>query len=69
MHKPLSEEAKELIQLILERDPEKRLGISEIREHRWMKVQESGELFTESERTYIHHEFTYNETNRLNRNE
>jgi hypothetical protein len=42
-------------------------------EHPWMKMldkeQGSAELFTEQEKTYIRHEFTYNETTRLNRNE
>lgn len=67
----MSEEAKDLIRLILERDPSKRLTIPQILEHTWMKQKDAEvvELFSQQERTYIHHEFTYNETSRLNRNE
>lgn len=70
-HKPLSEESKELIKLILEKDPLKRLSIPQILDHPWMQQgkDEPIELFSQQERAYIRHEFTYNETSRLNRNE
>lgn len=66
----ISEEARSLISGCLERDPIKRLTINQILSHKWLEdVDENIELFTEQEKEYIKKEFTYQETDRYNRNE
>jgi len=66
----VSEEARNLISVCLEKDPAKRITVSEILSHKWLQdVDENLQLFTEQEKDYIKNEFTYNDTDRYNRNE
>lgn len=66
----ISEEARDLIHGILEKDPIKRFTITQILSHSWLQdVDETLQLFTEQEKEYIKNEFTYNDTERYNRNE
>jgi len=72
MKDDISEEARELLKGLLEKDPQKRMTVTEILQHAWLKDAAEGgsiELFTEQEKEYIQNEFTYNDTDRYNRNE
>jgi len=75
----ISEEARDLLRRLLERDPIKRITISEVLEHAWLEgseVQSKGSLrtalvplFNQQEKDYIRNEFSYNDSERYNRNE
>ena len=66
----ISEDAIDLIKKILQTDPSKRLNIPEIFAHPWMlKVPKSMAMFNDEEKKKIEKEFTFNDCDRLNRNE
>ncbi len=66
----VSEEARDLLTGLLEKDPSKRLTIPLILQHKWLSdANEKMELFTDQEREHIKNEFTYNDTEKYNRNE
>jgi serine/threonine protein kinase len=65
----ISEHATDLIRRILEPCPVERLSISQILAHPWFEeINEDIELFNEQEKEKIIREFTYNNTDRYNRN-
>lgn len=58
----ISEEARNLLYGLLEKDPMKRLTIPQILAHEWLNdVDEKMQLFTEQEKELIKSEFTYND--------
>ncbi len=66
----ITAEARDLLEGLLEKDPQKRLTIPQILQHKWLQdVDDTIELFTDQEKEYISNEFTYNDTDRYNRNE
>ena len=66
----ISKEARNLLEGLLEKDPQKRLSISQVLKHPWMKdAKDTVELFTSAEQNYIKNEYTYANTDRYNRNE
>lgn len=67
----ISLEARDLLKGLLEKEPAKRLNISQILGHIWLKdaVDASDmELFTEQERQYIKTEYSYGKSSRYGRN-
>lgn len=71
MKDDISEEARNLLTGILERDPAKRMKIGDILNHPWMKdalESDKIELFTEQESQYIQNEYNYKLNNRYDRN-
>lgn len=65
----ISEQAMDLIKNILEPDPTLRLSIAQILSHSWFdEINEEIELFNDLEKDKILKEFTYNNTDRYNRN-
>lgn len=65
----ISEESRDLLKKILEKDPEKRIKIDEILEHSWLQnIKTDIDIFTATEKDIMRIEFTYNDTDRLNRN-
>ena len=65
----ISENAIDLIRRILEPNPTQRLTISQILSHPWFNSMNSEiELFNDEEREKILREFTYNNTDKYNRN-
>lgn len=65
----ISAHAIDLIQHILEPDPDKRYSIPQILSHPWFDdINEDIELFNDQEKEKILKEFTYNNTGRYNRN-
>jgi serine/threonine protein kinase len=67
----ISLEARDLLRGMMEKDPNKRLSVSQILQHKWLEdVQDSRniELFTEQEKQCIRNEFTYHKSKRYNRN-
>ena len=65
----ISEEARDLIKGLLNRDPKKRLDPAEIAQHPWMEnIPEKMTLFNEVEFEQIRKEFTFNSCARYNRN-
>jgi len=70
MKDDISIEARNLVWLILETDPAKRLTTSQILNHVWLwDTPLNMDIFTDTEKSIIKKEFTYNDTTRLNRNE
>ena len=66
----ISPEAKNLLKIILEVDPNKRATSLQILNHPWLKdTPVKLDIFTETEKNIIWREFTYNDTTRLNWNE
>jgi serine/threonine protein kinase len=66
----VSEEARSLLTGLLEKDPAKRMTVPQILSHKWLiDANDKMELFTDQEREYIKNEFTYNDTERYNRND
>lgn len=67
----MSPEAQSLIRGLLNIDPKKRLGTSEVLTHKWMAGAEllSTDIFNDEEKEIIRSEFTYNDPSRFNRNE
>lgn len=66
-----SQEARDLLKGLMEKDPEKRMTISQILKHQWLedaKESHMVELFTEQEKQYIKSEYSYNRSKRYNRN-
>lgn len=67
----ISVNARELLQGLLDPNPETRLGVGEILSHPWMVDAPDAadvDLFTEQEKQYIKSEFTYGKSTRLGRN-
>lgn len=65
----ISEMAMDLIKKILEPNPSQRLSIKQILAHPWFEeVNEDIELFNDQEKEKILREFTYNNTDKYNRN-
>lgn len=65
----ISENAMDLIKKILEPNPYLRLNISQILVHPWFdEIDEDIELFNQQEKLKILKEFTYNNTDKYNRN-
>lgn len=67
----VSVEARDLLKGLMEKDPAKRMTVSEILQHEWLAdAQDSRqlELFTDQEKQYIKNEFTYYKSKRYNRN-
>ena len=66
----VSQESRDLVKLLLETNPDRRLSTHQILNHPWLQnVPEDMEIFTKTEKNIIWKEFTYNDTRRLNRNE
>lgn len=58
----ISKEAKDLLRLILEKDPSLRITIPNILAHPWMRdAKDSVELFTNAEKNYMKYEFSCQE--------
>jgi serine/threonine protein kinase len=71
MKEDISVEARDLLKGLLEKDPQKRLSISQTLAHPWLAdaVDASDmELFTEQERQYIKSEYSYGKSSRYGRN-
>jgi len=69
MKDDVSPEARNLIKLMLEVDPVKRLTTAKVLNHPWFNgVKDHIDIFTDTEKNIIMKEFTYNDTRRLNRN-
>jgi serine/threonine protein kinase len=65
----ISEEARDLLKNLLERDPNIRYTVADIMAHPWMQgVEEDMTLFNEQEQQLIRDEFTFNNVDRYNRN-
>ena len=67
----ISEDSRDLLKGILERDPSKRLTISQILSHPWLQDapnEEEVELFTEQEIQYMKTEYRCAESTRYERN-
>ncbi|CAI2366178.1 unnamed protein product [Moneuplotes crassus] len=65
----ISEEARDLLKCLLERDPTKRFTVMDIMAHEWMEgIEENMVLFNDQETQLIRNEFTFNNTKRYNRN-
>lgn len=65
----ISQEARDMLSGLLEKDPVKRLTTRQILAHPWMAdAKDSVELFTQAEKNYIRSEYTYTDTGRYNRN-
>lgn len=65
----ISEEARDLLKNLLERDPKLRYTVMDIMAHPWMQeIADDMVLFNEQEQKLIHDEFTYQNTDRYNRN-
>lgn len=65
----ISEEARDLLKNLLERDPNIRYTVADIMAHPWMQeVEEDMTLFNEQEQQLIRDEFTFNNVERYNRN-
>ena len=65
----ISQEARDMLSGLLEKDPIKRLTTRQILAHPWMAdAKDSVELFTQAEKNYIRSEYTYTDTGRYNRN-
>ena len=59
----ISPEAKNLLKIILEVDPNKRATSLQILNHPWLKdTPVKLDIFTETEKNIIRREFTYNDT-------
>ena len=62
----ISEEARDLLRGMLEKEPAKRLTVKKILEHPWLSdAQDTVELFTNAEKNYIKSEFTYNDNREI----
>jgi serine/threonine protein kinase len=67
----ISQEARNLLKGLMEKDPLQRLTISQILQHPWLQDAKDStevELFTDKEKEYIKTEFTYSKIQRYNRN-
>lgn len=65
----ISEEARDLLKNLLERDPNMRYTVADIMAHPWMQeIEEEMTLFNEQEQQLIRDEFTFNNVDRYNRN-
>lgn len=65
----ISEEARDLLKCLLERDPNKRFNVIDIMAHDWMQgIEEQMVLFNDQETQLIRDEFTFNNSKRYNRN-
>mmetsp|Transcript_1081 Transcript_1081/g.1061 ORF Transcript_1081/g.1061 Transcript_1081/m.1061 type:complete len:132 (-) Transcript_1081:165-560(-) len=65
----ISEESRDLLKNLLQRDPQLRLTIPEILAHPWMQgIEDQMTLFNEQELQLIRDEFTFNNADRYNRN-
>ena len=65
----ISEESRDLLKNLLERDPKKRFTVFDIMAHPWMQgIEESMILFNDQEQQLIRNEFTFNNADRYNRN-
>jgi len=71
MKDEISEDAKSLIRGLLNTDPKRRLGVSQVLKHPWLANAEFLEIdiFNPEEKEIIRSEFTYNDPSRYNRNE
>lgn len=71
MKEQISDDAKNLIQGLLNTDPKKRLSVRRVLMHPWLAGSEllSTDIFEEAEKEVIRSEFTYNDPSRFNRNE
>lgn len=66
----ISEEARDLLRGLLEKEPAKRLTVRQILEHPWLAdAQDTVELFTSAEKNYIKSEFTYNDNRGVKAND
>ena len=70
----ITEEAKHLIQCLLNPDPLSRYTISQTLKHPWLynfdiSMLPNGEIFLPEEQEVIRSEFTYNDPSMFNRNE
>jgi 5'-AMP-activated protein kinase catalytic alpha subunit len=71
----ISEDAKNLIKLLLEPDHTKRITINEVRRHKWLEEAYKSspiplaEIFSEAEKESIKADFTYQDLKRFRRNE
>lgn len=65
----ISEEARDLLKHLLERDPNVRYSCVDIMAHPWMQgIEDEMILFNEQEQQLIREEFTFNQAERYNRN-
>ena len=65
----VSEEARDLLKHLLERDPKLRYSVFDIMNHPWMQeIEEKMVLFNDQEQQLIRDEFTFNSARRFNRN-
>lgn len=65
----ISEESRDLLKNLLERDPNVRYSVSDVMAHPWMQgIPDTMILFNDQEQQLIRDEFTYNSANRYNRN-
>lgn len=65
----ITEEARDLLKNLLERDPRKRFAVTDIMAHTWMQgIEDDMVLFNEQETELIRNEFTFNNADRYNRN-
>ena len=71
MKDEISENAKSLIRGLLNTDPKRRLGVSQVLKHPWLADADYLEvdIFNNEEKEVIRSEFTYNDPSRYNRNE
>ena len=71
MKEDISPDAQSLIRGLLNIDPKRRLGVTQVLDHPWMQGADelSTDIFNENEKEVIRSEFTYNDPSRFNRNE
>jgi serine/threonine protein kinase len=64
----ISDEARDLLKIMLEKSPRKRATVQEILKHDWFKdIDKTLSIFNEQEIAQIRKEFTYNEARRIQR--
>ena len=68
----ISQEARNLLKGLMEKDPNKRMTIAQVLNHKWLEDAKtdftSVELFTDQEKQYIKTEYSYTKSKRYNRN-
>jgi serine/threonine protein kinase len=65
----ISEESRDLLKHLLDRDPNQRYTVIDVMAHPWMQgIEENMTLFNDQELQLIRDEFTFNSADRYNRN-
>ena len=65
----VSQEARDFLREMLEKDPENRAKINDLLKHPWLSdTPETEDIFNEHEKQIIQNEYTYNDASRFFKN-